>query len=83
MFRQIGTGEIVIILVVLLLMFGARRLPDLARSIGKSTRELRRGLRGAPDEEERSEEDATRHGLAGSVDPLAPTGRGHAIGETR
>jgi len=45
-FRQIGTGEIILIVAVLVLFFGARKLPDLARSIGKSARELRRGLSG-------------------------------------
>lgn len=45
MFRQIGTGEVIIIVVVLLLLFGARKLPELAKSIGKSARELRKGLR--------------------------------------
>ena len=45
MFRQIGAGEIIIIVVVLVLLFGARKLPELARSIGKSARELRKGLR--------------------------------------
>ena len=45
MFRQIGTGEIIIIVVVLVLLFGSRKLPELARSIGKSARELRKGLR--------------------------------------
>jgi sec-independent protein translocase protein TatA len=44
-FRQIGTGEIIIIVVVLVLLFGSRKLPELARSIGKSARELRKGLR--------------------------------------
>jgi sec-independent protein translocase protein TatA len=43
-FRQIGAGEIVLIIVVLLLLFGARKLPDLARSIGRSARELRKGM---------------------------------------
>ena len=52
MFRQIGAGEIIIIVVVLLLLFGARKLPELARSIGKSARELRKGLRDEDDEPE-------------------------------
>jgi sec-independent protein translocase protein TatA len=43
-FRQIGTGEILVVAAVLVLFFGAARLPDLARSIGRSLRELRRGL---------------------------------------
>lgn len=51
MFRQVGPGELILILAVLLLFFGARKLPDLARSLGKSARELRRGLAGEDDEE--------------------------------
>ncbi|MDD5229891.1 MAG: twin-arginine translocase TatA/TatE family subunit [Candidatus Marinimicrobia bacterium] len=38
----IGTGEIILILVVFLLLFGAKRLPDLAKSIGKSLREFKK-----------------------------------------
>jgi sec-independent protein translocase protein TatA len=51
-FRQIGTGEIVLIVAVLVLFFGSRKLPDLARSIGKSARELRKGLAGEDDDDE-------------------------------
>lgn len=52
MFRQIGAGEIVLIVVVLLLLFGARKLPELARSIGRSARELRKGMREDDDEDD-------------------------------
>lgn len=45
MFSGLRGWEPVIILVVVLLLFGARRLPDLARSIGTSAREFRKGLR--------------------------------------
>ena len=38
MFRQLGPAEIIVILVVLVLLFGARRLPDAARSLGRSLR---------------------------------------------
>ena len=37
-------------LVVLLLLFGARRLPEIAKSIGKSSKEFKKGLRGVDDE---------------------------------
>lgn len=42
----IGTPELIIILVILVLIFGARKLPELAKSIGDSARELRKGLSG-------------------------------------
>ncbi len=38
-----GPFEIIIVLVVILLLFGARRLPELARSLGKSLNEFKRG----------------------------------------
>jgi sec-independent protein translocase protein TatA len=37
-FRQIGAPEIILILLVLVLLFGAKKLPDLARSTGRSLR---------------------------------------------
>lgn len=41
----IGVWELLIILVVVLLIFGPRRLPEMAKGIGQSVREFRRGLR--------------------------------------
>jgi len=41
---QLGTGEVLLIVAVVILLFGARRLPELARAIGRSGRELRKGL---------------------------------------
>jgi len=38
MLKGIGAPEIIIILVVLVLLFGAKRLPDAARSLGRSMR---------------------------------------------
>lgn len=41
----LGTTELVIILVIVLLLFGAKRLPELGRGLGKGMRSFRDGLR--------------------------------------
>jgi sec-independent protein translocase protein TatA len=41
LFGKLGVPEIVLILVVILLLFGAKKLPDMARSLGKSARILK------------------------------------------
>ena len=40
----IGTPELIIIFLVILLLFGGRKLPELARSVGDSMKELRKGM---------------------------------------
>jgi sec-independent protein translocase protein TatA len=44
-----------IVLVVLLLLFGARRLPEMGRSLGRGMREFKEAVTGKDDEEERAE----------------------------
>ncbi len=41
---RLGIPELLIILSILLLLFGAKRLPGLAKSLGKSTREFKSGF---------------------------------------
>jgi TatA/E family protein of Tat protein translocase len=41
--RNLGLGEWIVILVLVLLLFGARKLPDLARSLGRSLNEFKKG----------------------------------------
>ena len=52
MFQQFGLPEILIILVILLFLFGARKLPELARSLGRSTKEFKTGMREGATEED-------------------------------
>ncbi len=55
MLRQFSGWELIIVLVVILLLFGARKLPDLARSLGASAREFRKGVEeGSTGEDEES-----------------------------
>lgn len=49
---SVGFPELLIILIVIALLFGASRLPKLARSVGQSAKEFRKGLEGAEDEDE-------------------------------
>ena len=42
----IGVPELLILLVVLLLVFGAKRLPEMGRSLGKGMREFKDGVTG-------------------------------------
>lgn len=41
----LGTTELIIILVIILVVFGGSQLPKLARSLGTSAKELRKGLK--------------------------------------
>ena len=42
----IGTPELIIIMVVLLLLFGAKRLPEMGRSVGRGMREFKDAVTG-------------------------------------
>ena len=46
MFRSFGWPEILLILGVLVLVFGASRLPQMGLSLGKGLREFKRGITG-------------------------------------
>lgn len=46
----LGMQEVLIILVIGLIIFGARRLPELGRSLGKGITEFKRGLKGLEDD---------------------------------
>lgn len=42
----LGVPELVVILVILVLLFGAKKLPELARSVGSSVNELKTSMNG-------------------------------------
>lgn len=44
-----GTPELIIILAIVLVLFGSKKLPELSRSIGESIRELKKASSGADD----------------------------------
>lgn len=49
----IGMPELLVILLIALLIFGAGRLPQIARALGKSINELKKGLKEGFEEEDK------------------------------
>jgi sec-independent protein translocase protein TatA len=46
----LGYQELLLILVIVLILFGAQRLPDLARSLGSSVKEFKKGVNDLKDD---------------------------------
>ncbi len=74
MFRSFGWPEALIILVVILIVFGVGKLPQVGGALGKGIREFRRGksgLLGAGDEEQDSDDGDDKE--EGQPGPKTPT----------
>lgn len=63
-----GIPELIIVLVVILILFGPKKLPDLSRAIGKSIGEFKRG-RQEVDEEMKSLKDEAEREPSGEKKP--------------
>ncbi len=58
--QSMGPAEWILIFLVVLLLFGATRIPKIARSLGKSATEFKKGLReGAKEEETKKDDEAS------------------------
>jgi sec-independent protein translocase protein TatA len=92
---SMGGGELLIILAVVLLFFGAKRVPELSRSLGRGMREFREGTKGG-EEDPDNKEDETRElrqkrelareeeaQVVEGAEAHAQTGRENARGEWR
>jgi len=52
---DIGVPELILILIIILVLFGGKRIPELTRSIGESIREFKKGMNG----DEKTKENAS------------------------
>jgi len=66
----IGLPEILILLVIVLLIFGPKKLPELGRSLGRGMREFKDSITGKDDDKQLEERHAEQ---AAPVAPVAPT----------
>lgn len=71
---NIGLAEIAIVLVIALIVFGPKRLPELGRSLGRGIREFRGSLGGHDDDDEEDRGSTPRE-----IEP----GRGEPVGHKR
>jgi sec-independent protein translocase protein TatA len=65
-FGGIGSGELIIIFLIVLLVFGAKRLPELARALGQAKKEFQKASREVTDELHKDEK-------TGEAVPKAPS----------
>ena len=49
-FFNLGTGEIIAIVVVILLLFGGKKIPELMRGLGKGVKSFKQGMNEVEDE---------------------------------
>jgi sec-independent protein translocase protein TatA len=73
-FGSLGGTELIIALVIILLLFGAKRIPELAKGLGSGVREFRKGTRGEGEVEE--EKDAKGEELTAGADKTEETRAG-------
>ena len=64
----LGIPELVIILVVVLIIFGPRKLPELGKAIGSTLRELRKSTQGEDDKDEAKSKDEAKVGATKKED---------------
>ena len=67
---NIGTGEIILLLLLALLLFGAKRLPEIGRSLGRGMREFKDSVTGKDDDGPRELEAPV--GTQETTAPVAP-----------
>lgn len=59
MFSLGKTEDLLILLLIILLLFGAKKLPELSKSIGQSVREIRNGFNNSHDDKDAAQKHET------------------------
>jgi sec-independent protein translocase protein TatA len=56
---NLGTGEIIIIAIIVLLLFGGKKIPELMKGIGKGVKNFKDGVKGLEDDIKLDDTDTT------------------------
>jgi sec-independent protein translocase protein TatA len=77
----IGPLELIIVLVIVLVIFGPKRLPGLGRSLGSGMREFKDSITGKDESESKPERSAESERIKNAADPSPAKGDGDAVEE--
>jgi sec-independent protein translocase protein TatA len=55
LFRNIGVTEVIVVAVVLIILFGGKKLPELAKGLAEAIKEFRNAFRGEDEKKEKTE----------------------------
>ena len=67
---NIGLPEVLVVLVIALIVFGPKRLPELGRSVGKGIREFRSSVSGKDDDDDEPSKPAEIEGADSRGEPV-------------
>ena len=70
---NLGGGEIILILALVLILFGAKKLPELAKGLGTGIKEFKKATRDVTDEMHNAMDETPRSPTPGSVNYPAPS----------
>ena len=66
MFPKLGMGELIVILLIVVVLFGANKLPQLGKGLGEGIRSFKKSFSGEDDEKPASQSGTPRSGEGGS-----------------
>lgn len=69
---NIGPLEVLLVLIIALVVFGPKRLPELGRSLGRGIREFRGSISGDDDDDDEGKGSSQGEIEAGEREPVAP-----------
>jgi sec-independent protein translocase protein TatA len=73
MFGNLGIQEILVIAVVVMLIFGSKRIPEFTRELGESAKEFKKGLKDDPKPKAKTDPDSKPEAPPTQTNPPAPS----------